>query len=87
MQVATSELRANLKRCLDRARAGEEIVVTDRGTPVARIVGIDSATMIERLTAEGVISRPETSERLVATGRPRPRPSRPVSDLVSEMRD
>ena len=40
-----------------------------------------------RLTAEGVIGRPERAARPVAAGRTRPRSRRPVADLVSEQRD
>jgi antitoxin (DNA-binding transcriptional repressor) of toxin-antitoxin stability system len=61
-------------------------VITDRGTPVARIVGLDSTSMIDRLTARGVISRPASPARLVAGGRSRPSPRRPVADIVAEQR-
>lgn len=86
MDVAVTELRANLSRWIDAAREGEDVVITDRGTPVARIVAVDSAPVIERLTALGVISRPAQSARPVAGGRTRPRPKRPVADIVSEQR-
>ncbi len=32
-----AELKARLSEYLARARAGEEVVITDRGTPVARL--------------------------------------------------
>jgi prevent-host-death family protein len=35
-----SELKAGLSAYLDRVKAGEEVVVTDRGTPVARLVPV-----------------------------------------------
>lgn len=39
MKTATiSRLKASLSEYLDRVRAGEELVVTDRGRPVAKIV-------------------------------------------------
>jgi prevent-host-death family protein len=37
MNVGIRELKANLSRYLACARAGERVVVTDRGVPVARI--------------------------------------------------
>jgi prevent-host-death family protein len=86
MEVAVSELRANLSEWLSRAREGEEVVVTDRGTPVARLLGITASSTLERLTAEGVIGRPERSQRPRASGRPRARPRRPVAPLVGEQR-
>jgi len=75
-----------LSHWLDRARNGDEVVVTDRGVPVARILGIDGATTIETLQQRGIVARPTRQDRPKATGRPRPRSRRPVSDLVSEQR-
>jgi prevent-host-death family protein len=86
MDVAITELRANLSTWLDEARNGHEIVITDRGVPVARLLGLGTTPTLERLTAEGVISRPGSAQRPVAAGRPRPRPRRPLSDIVSEDR-
>lgn len=86
MDVAVTELRAHLGRWIDAAREGNDIVITDRGTPVARIVALDSTPAIERLTAQGVISRPMRSTRPVAGDRRRPTPKRPVADIVSEQR-
>ena len=86
MDVAVTELRAHLSRWIDAARQGNDIVITDRGTPVARIVALDSTPVIERLTADGVISRPSSATRPVAGNRRRPTPKRPVADLVSEQR-
>jgi prevent-host-death family protein len=85
VDVSVTELRAHLSDWLDRARAGDEIVITDRGVPVARLAGLDSAGTLERLTAEGVIGK-ATAQRPVATGRSGPRPRRPVSDRVSDQR-
>ena len=87
MDVSITELRAHLADWLERARQGNEIVVTDRGLPIARILGLGSSGLIERLTAEGIIARPERIARPVATGRARPRSRRPVSDTIAEQRD
>src|SRR5665647_1492442 len=43
MDVAISTLRAELSSWIERARSGEEIVVTERGTPVARLLAGYSA--------------------------------------------
>lgn len=43
MQVGVSELRDHLSRYLGRVRRGHEVVVTNRGRSVARLVPIDSA--------------------------------------------
>jgi prevent-host-death family protein len=86
MDVAVTELRANLSRWIDAARDGNDVVITDRGTPVARLVALDSASAIDRLTEQGIICRPTRSTRPVAGDRRRPTPKRPVADIVSEQR-
>lgn len=86
MDVGVSDFRAHLSEWLERAREGEEVVVTDRGVPVARLLGITATATLERLAAEGVIGRPERTQRNTAAGRSRPRPRHPVSALVSEQR-
>ena len=40
--AAVSQLKATLSKYLDRVKAGEEVLVTDRGKPIARIVPLSS---------------------------------------------
>jgi prevent-host-death family protein len=86
MDVAVTELRAHLGRWIEAAREGTDVVVTDRGIPVARIVALDSTPVIDRLTAQGIIGRPTRSTRPVAGDRHRPTPKRSVAEIVSEQR-
>jgi prevent-host-death family protein len=86
MDVAVSELRAHLSDYLDQARAGDEVVITDRGVPIARLLGLTTTATLERLAADGVIARTAASPRPRATGQHRPRPRRPVSEHVSDQR-
>jgi prevent-host-death family protein len=86
MDVAVSELRAHLSHWIERVRAGDEVVVTERGVPVARILGLTTTPALELLTQQGVIARPALRGRPRATGRARPRSRRPVADVVSEHR-
>jgi prevent-host-death family protein len=85
MNVAVTELRAHLSEWLERVRAGDEVVITDHGVPVARLMGLAATSTLQRLAAEGVIG-PASAQRPVASGRQRPRPRRPVSGIVSEHR-
>ena len=61
-RVPISDLKARLSEYLAGVRAGEEIIVTDRGRPVARIApvrsepGIDGR--IDRLVRTGQITPP-----------------------------
>ena len=83
-EAGIRELRDHLSRYLERVQAGEELTVTDRGRPVARLVPVDSQNTFDRLVAEGLVvpattrgrSRPGT--RVTAAG--------PVSELVTEQR-
>jgi len=86
MDVAVSELRSNLRVWVDRARAGDDVVITERGVPVARLVAVDAASVIERLERDGILSRPRRAKRPRATGRTRVPTTAPVSDLVTELR-
>ncbi|HET6774419.1 MAG TPA: type II toxin-antitoxin system prevent-host-death family antitoxin [Acidimicrobiales bacterium] len=86
MDVAISELRANLREWVDQARAGQDVVVTERGVPVARLVAVDAAGVLERLERDGVVSRPAAASRPVARHRRRVAAKGSVSDLVADLR-
>ena len=86
MEVAVSALRANLSEWIDRARSGDEIVVTERGTPVARLVPVDAAPLLERLARQGVLSPPSDAARPSARATTRVSARGWVSDLFGEQR-
>jgi prevent-host-death family protein len=84
MEVGIRELRAELSRFIKRVREGEEIVVTDRGKAVARILPVEGQRNIDRLIAAGIV-KPARRR----TPRPVPRPiedAGPISDLVVQSR-
>jgi prevent-host-death family protein len=56
MEVGVRELRNNLSRYLDRVRDGEELVVTDRGHAIARMLPVGTERALDRLIAEGVVT-------------------------------
>lgn len=43
--IGIREARINLSRLIRDVRGGMEIVITDRGTPVARLTPVDSASL------------------------------------------
>ena len=55
MDVGIRELKAKLSQYVERAAAGEEIVVTDRGKPVARLTTYVGDTAFDRGVEEGWI--------------------------------
>ncbi len=83
MEVGVRELRNNLSRYLDRVRDGEEVVVTDRGRAVARVLPVSGERTIDRLIREGKVTPAKTRKRT----RPRPvKTAGTVSDLIAEQR-
>jgi prevent-host-death family protein len=86
-EVGVAQLRRELKEWLERVRSGDEVVITERGRPVARLSGIDVAPLLERLTQEGLISAPPRTPRPRARDRQRARPTGGVADLVVAERE
>ena len=85
MQVGVRELRDQLRKWLDAVRRGEEVTVTDRGKPIARLIGASSPPPLDQLIAEGIVTPPRSPKRPSrAYARVKARAS--VSDLVSEQR-
>lgn len=84
MEVGVRELRSRLSDYLARVREGQEVVVTERGAAVARIVPIAGGRALDRAIAEGLVTPACKRVRTRPTRRARSRGS--VSDLVAEQR-
>jgi prevent-host-death family protein len=83
IQVGVRELRNNLSRYLERVRGGEEVIVTDRGSAVARLLPVSTERVLDRLIAEGVVTPAPQAKRpaggqIKGTGT--------VSDLIADQR-
>lgn len=85
-EVGVAQLRQDLKDWIARAQNGDEVIVTERGRPVARLTGITAPSALERLTAEGHISQPRSTRPHAAAQR-RVKSAGSVSDYVSSARD
>ncbi len=85
-EVGIAELRRTLKEWVDRVRAGDDVIVTERGKAVARLSAVDAAPLLDRLVAEGRVSRPTGTARPRAGVAKRIRAHGEVSDLVTEAR-
>ena len=82
-EVGIRDLRNHLSRHLERVQAGEEIVVTDRGRAIARVLPIDGERTIDRLIREGRVTPAKQRKRTL----PVPlRTKSTVSDLIAEQR-
>ena len=95
-RVPISELKARLSEYLAGVRAGEEIIVTDRGRPVARIAPVKSESgvdgRIDRLVRTGQVTPPADPGTTVDPANLEAmRPSAPgaevVDSLLEERRD
>ncbi|HEY3671618.1 MAG TPA: type II toxin-antitoxin system prevent-host-death family antitoxin [Acidimicrobiia bacterium] len=83
MEVGIRELKNHLSRYLDRVRDGEEVVVTDRGRAIARVVPLGDERVLDRLVAEGLVTPARREKRRAA----KPLATEgPVSDLVVDQR-
>jgi prevent-host-death family protein len=71
--IGLRELNQNPSRAVARVRAGESILVTDRGRPVLRLVP--------------EIENPSTLERMISAGTVRPPAESGMPDLVPELAD
>lgn len=86
-EVGVAQLRRELKDWLERARSGDEVVITERGRPVARLSGIDVAPLLDRLVEEGQVSATPRAPRPTARGRRRVKAHGDVADLIVAERD
>jgi prevent-host-death family protein len=83
MEVGVRELRDNLSRYLERVRDGEDVVVTEHGRAIARLLPLTGERLIDRLIREGKVTPASSPRRSL----PKPvKAKRPVSDLVGEQR-
>ncbi len=79
--VGVAELKATLSEHLARVKRGEEVLITERGRPIAKIVPLDTTGIDERtleLIRAGLVRPPqrpldpETLEALLASRPPDP---------------
>ncbi len=80
MNVGIRELKAHLSEYVGKAARGENIVVTDRGEPVAQLVGLGGSSMLDRGVAEGWITPPSRTHLTPAVRHPAQRSTTDVLD-------
>ena len=88
VEVGVRELRNALSGWIDRVQAGEEVVVTERGMPVARLVGIEYKTKLQELIEQGLVTPAKRPKRPIDLSKlPTMPPGKTLSDIVIEMRE
>jgi prevent-host-death family protein len=70
VEIGIGELAADSRRFLARVRAGETVVVTDRGRPIAKMIPVREGGGYDALVAEGRIAQG---------------PGRPLSDVLQRL--
>lgn len=87
-RIGIRELKSKLSECVREVRAGQTIVVTERGRAVARLIP-DAMSVPERLAALTSAGGIQWSGRRLARTKPvaRVRGRRTVADLVSGNRE
>jgi prevent-host-death family protein len=84
-EVGVRDLKNNLSRYIEQVRGGQEVIVTDRGQPVARLSAVsDATTKLAALVAAGLVRAPISTVRSRPARRVRANGS--VSDLVADQR-
>jgi prevent-host-death family protein len=83
MEVGIRELKAKLSSYIDRAAAGETVIVTDRARPVARLTAYSTDSMLDRGIEEGWIEAPRRTSLTPAEPH---RSARSVLDVLDEDR-
>lgn len=64
VRVGVKDLRENLRSWLDAVKAGEEIVVTERGKAIAQLTPLDSGRKrLEELIELGLVRPPQRRRR------------------------
>ena len=87
VRVGVRELRGSLSTWLGRVQAGDEVVVTERGKPVARLVPVEGLSKLEQLIAEGrVTPAREPKQPIDLSKLPRMKGDKTLSDIVIEER-
>lgn len=58
MEISVTDLRKDVSASLAAAKAGEDVIVTERGVPVARLTGVEARDLLTSLIDDGLITPP-----------------------------
>ena len=85
MEVGVRELRDNLSKWIAKARRGQDVVITERGKPVARLTRYGESPALQRLIEEGRVTLPKHRKtKIDRSSLVKPRGS--ISELVKDQR-
>lgn len=84
--VGIRELKQNASAVVARVRAGDSLVVTDRGVPVARLVPLGDLGLDDRV-ATGQATPPSMTINDMLQGIPEQDSGVPLTNILQELRD
>lgn len=58
VDIRAETIGSGLAPALASARAGDDVVITEGGVPVARLTGVEGFSLLSKLESEGLISPP-----------------------------
>jgi prevent-host-death family protein len=85
--VGVRDLKNGLSAHLDRVKAGEEIIVTEHGRPIARLIAVGAE--VDRMTAlvdAGIVRPPTATTRRLPARRVRLTDGGSVDDEIADQR-
>jgi len=90
MQMGLREANQNFSKAIKAVKAGQEVVLTERGKPIATIKPLkmmqSGDAVVQRLEAAGLL-RPAQKTSPVPAWSPRPLKGDPLSRTLREERD
>ena len=58
MEISVADLRKDVNGALAAVKAGDSVVVTERGVPIARIGSVNGGDLISSLIEDGLMTPP-----------------------------
>lgn len=83
LEVGVRDLHDRLSEYLEKVERGEEVVVTRRGKPIAKLSKVDALRPLEELERRGLVRWPKRPKEIP---QPLPGAKGSVSDLIGEQR-
>ena len=58
MEISVTELRKDVNAALAAVKAGDDVIITERGVPIARIGGVEGGELLASLAGDGLVTVP-----------------------------
>ncbi len=85
--VGVRELKNQLSRYLEQVKAGVQVIVTQHGTPIARLTAVGSVVDTRQALIEaGIVVPAPTTKRQLPKKQAIVEPGRSVAELVADQR-